>query len=417
MGLACGGREFIPRAFELLREDDREIRQDAARLIFNRRALLSESEAPRILEELTRTEDPGVRSQLMRCLRYGEMPGCAEALAELVKDDRPWLWWEAIYGLQRHKRLGEPAGWDSELKRRVILALGPSWIRPGDEESAAEAYRMLPGLLTPQLAYMDYDLFREGVLPNIIEHLDKPAATAAMIGFLKTVDQGGNWGGMRFEDIRNWPARCSVCLVLRRLNAMHDVDLGDLGTDINAPGDAQPGRDFRQNAADGVRWYETGVAPGQIPPGYRAAAGDLRIAWLNEDNLENSAVGIWRPQETAGGRPRLRRLSRGDDFAACRIDPDGSGWNVAVELGSTNGWWVRKNFGFAPSDLPVQLHPVRGDGGGGAGADWPWQLHSERADSPQSVLSDPKVFADWWEKYGPAPSAQRALEASGGTAD
>ena len=411
--LAGGWREFLPSAVELLSTGNGEIRAAVSRCLFDNREILSENDIRQLHGELLRTDDPHVYRSLMGIMKYHDSPAATAVLWELVRDDRPRLWCEAVYGLTRRRgALDEHRDLERDLRIKKFIALRQT-DKINDPRYASDAHDLLTRMITPQLCYMNLDVFHS-VLKTLVKNVDRPTSTAAIIDFLRAVDDPGNWGGMAIGDWRNYQARSGIRDAVTHLNIMHNLNLGGIGRDdVNC--DAG-GRDWFQNARDGVTWYETGVDPGKIPADYRAGPGDLRIVWCNTEDAERSLIGIWPQRLQAGGSARLYRLESGKDFVAFRIVPQGTrqparAWSVELQTGEKSRWRTNKHSNvLSAADIPALIFPKNDrDVPNAKERGYTWEIHVERADSPESIISDTKAFKDWWERCGPRDAMEEAV--------
>ncbi len=401
LALKAGWAEYVPRIFEILDDEDWEVRTDAARLFHTFNSLLDASHVESIVRVLQSTGDPDVCRELMTCLLYCPLDECREARERLSKSDKAWLWWPAL-GRRWTKELGDPDQWDDTTKAR--LALNPRRTHPALESVTDDQLEnVIVEMLTPDICYMQYEAFKEAAErgPALLE---RDRLTALLADFLNAALEKGRWGGMRFDEDRNHQARRGICLAARLINGMHAVDIGGLGSDINAPGPDQHGHDWAQIACDAVAWCRTGALPGTVPDAYRAAVGDLRVIWKETSDAESSMISLWTPSIETPGEARLHRLESNGRFTAWRLRAldDGSGWALEWECGAAGGWATRNVLLVSRQDLPMLVFPPADENW----APWasekaPWEIYVEPADSPQSVLYGTKVFEDWWEEYGP----------------
>jgi hypothetical protein len=402
LGLKAGWSEYVPLLFDLLDEEEWETRRGAAGLFRRHSGLLDASHVERITQVLESTDDSDVCRELMMCLMNYRPAGRLAAIRRLSKGDKPWLWWPAVARLSE-RDLGDPEDWDDPTRARVALVRGRQWHPSLQSVTDAALADALVAVLTPDFCHMQYDPFRSA-LEKAAAVLDKDTMTRVMIDFIRSSLERDHWGGLPFDHHRNYHARGGICRAVRSLNALHGVDIAGLGSDLDAPAPDERGRDWEQNARDALHWYETGRMPGVLPEGYRATAGDLRVVWREKNDPEKGLVFLWSPSVEAPDAPRLHRLENGERFTVWRTRQSGDSpaWSFELEMGRIRDWATREALLLSKDDLPsiVFPNPSRKH------VPWddktePWEIHVERADSPDSVLSGTKVFDQWWEKYGP----------------
>jgi hypothetical protein len=133
--------------------------------------------------------------------------------------------------------------------------------------------------------------------------------------------------------------------------------------------------------------------PVDIPEGYRARKGDLRVIFIDKQSGEARAVGLY---VTEGPRTRSRQQViefPGGGGVAFRVsenpwrDQSGPTVQYLIEVSGGRSSWAKY---VQAREMPCTFDEWR-----------PFKIHVEHAVSPQSVLSGTKVFDQWWKKYGP----------------
>lgn len=414
VGLRFGWDEFVKDAIALADRASPGVRAQAAGVIARRRELLGDDEYARLADMLLSEEDPRVFVYLLYVLPgRDDSQSATRAMARIAEDPRPWLWVPAMEWLHgRDGALGDPASWDMDLKARWLLVNGNVANEAERRAIEARANELLPTYLTGDLQRMNQSGF-DRILRHTVTRLDREKATAAIIGYLRTLPPVESQGDS------NRQASATIDSV-RYLNELNGVNIGGLGKPSDTPRGGYDDHDLRQVAADAVAWYDTGVDPGVMPEGYRAGPGDLRIAWVCKDDREQSLLGIWPAPKDAAARPRQYRLDSSDSFATYCISPQpgGAAWYVALTTGIRMRCNYRGSKSLSSGDLPALVFPGPEDMRNLESSMKSWEIYVERADSPTSVLSGTKAFDEWWAKYGPegVMTAPTSVESAGGLA-
>jgi hypothetical protein len=199
-------------------------------------------------------------------------------------------------------------------------------------------------------------------------------------------------------------------------------------------------RDWCAVAADVLEWYETGEFELFARRGYRPQRGDFRLVLAAEDepglarvyflpaHREDCDEFYRREVFFAGYRLSYVHI---DSFAPLTEDEDNYGYlHAELPKPRTDQCYYidmypyaqffhasllgfsRQGTGvlyFAPEDLPANFEPFveHNPHAGPEVEPRPVRCVVEPADSPESVLSGTKVFAEWWEKYGPLEKPEK----------
>jgi hypothetical protein len=380
LGALLSFSDFRDEAFEGLESEDAQVRDWTTEVFWRSRGDLTGKDISRIADFLTKGATHETQDKLMSIVRQSQSPEAAAAVLAFSLDERPELWCHGLADERTLAALGPPDRWPEERRVRRYIAMGREGRAENPDDALAEAAAaILPSLLTPELAAVDRGAFRE-VLRATGDLCEKDAAIAALVDFLRGALSDG---------------RCSnqVIGAVEYINGLAGVNIARIGSDFNYG--------FRVNwaqaAADAIEWYETGKVPVDIPEGYRAKKGDLRVIFVDKENGEVRAIGLY--------------MSAGPDTSSRQHVLEFPGGPFAFQIGErtwrgTSGPTTRYSmeFGsrrasgsisFEAADIPYVFDDLR-----------PFTIHIERADSPESVLSDTKVFEDWWEKYGPISSEE-----------
>ena len=228
---------------------------------------LNDSQVQQIEQCILRTSDGGVIGSLLSCLTNTRSQASVDALWELAQDDRPWIWWRAIYWWSNLSRTTDrvPDDLPEKMKLRLILARN---IR-GDESLRAKAAALLPELFTAKLWEMDSSDWNT-VRERIARELDKKAATQVYVDYLRQVQtamteqQGAVNGSFQYN------AKWMVVSVIRTLNVWYALDMGHLGTDETSESYKTEPRtlpEFQKLVAEVIQWYDVNkeLKPVELP--------------------------------------------------------------------------------------------------------------------------------------------------------
>ncbi len=397
--------EFVPRLFERVETDVECGRTAALGLCYGWRNLTPE-QIRDIGKRALERRWPGWHKALFTALEKAAgderlSAAAKQVLLDFAASELPHLWWRALESECVRNALGPPESWPQALlvKRDIIAGL------PAGEESETrrDALKMLPSLLTLELSAEDIEVFLK-VFAAVCANLDRETATGALVRFLEAcLDAASATDPSLRAAVRAYTA----ARVVAALNRLHGIDIGGIGDEYDERFASDPyAHNWVQVLRDAVLWAGTGAAPRQPPAGYRARAGDLRAILLNDEDSERSVIAVWGHPENAGGRCRVS-CQRGPGamlslsaWMTMRRMP-GSEERAAqykiLAMAFRGGVGGTGYFEVDGKDLPARLDC------GGKGA-----VVIERADTADSVLSDTKVFEDWWEKYGPHGAGESA---------
>ncbi len=330
LGLKGRWPEFVTPALALVAEGGHNARIEAAAALRRYRKHLTAGEIAQITDLLLRQDDPLTSHRLVRCVAESETPTTIECLWRLARADeaRPWLWWPAAQRLvaRRVWTAQAAAGRDLRLRRILVHKAGP-----GEEALNAQALALLPRLLTPELQRIDPSLFGS-LLRLTCRRLDRAAATAACVGFLRGV-----------TDFRR--ADWAIDRICKQLNLWHGTNLGGLGTDVERQSPELGKHDWPAIATAAVRWHDGrgngGGAAAPKPAAAKPPAREDTAAWGKEvDGLRVRLV-VDRPVCTWGETLHLY------------LDV----WNVSDRpIRIALGDWMHREFQvMGPDDTPLPL--------------------------------------------------------------
>lgn len=381
VGLFLDQDLYMPRAFELMRHADPNVRMSAAMVLDDTRIALNGQELQAGFDIITTAGRRGVIRSLIGAVLRSQDPSVGEYLAELAADERPWLWWPALSDERTHMALGLVEDWPEKLYAKLLVASGFDDSYDYTTRTYGQALRLLETIITPEFADISPQDFRHAA-EMALARLDEEAAQEVAWQFLRQVHSLA-------------PDGRAVIPFVEYLNRTHGVDIGSAGTDVDTQ--LYENYDWYQVARDALEWRETGVVPRDVPEGHRAGKADLRVILYDSDSPEKSLVALWTDRGKTDMPLRRYLLQAGDRCLSFTLEvrPGTGGRNDLSVVLQT----VRKDKGssgssssFERSGLPLDV-PL-----GHLGLN----VVIEKADDPESVLSGTKVFADWWEKYGPA---------------
>lgn len=200
------------------------------------------------------------------------------------------------------------------------------------------------------------------------------------------------------RNVRDYnPAGNVIMRMIQYVNLWKGTDFGGLGGDVKDVSRVNLGLSARKLSLDVLAWLDTGKVPAEIPDGYRARGGDMRVIFLDTENAEKSAVALWPDEDfpAVAGVPRLVSTPSADFVFSITADAENLRFSCQHNVGV--GARERQSGVFTSTNdvtrfvLPYRLELAP-----------PWAVVIEAADSPESVLAGTKVFSDWWAKYGPA---------------
>ena len=393
--LSLAPEQFLDRALEAVSDVNLERRDWVASSFWGRGRFLKAAHVARIGRLIRDGNSREFTRILFQALADCPLPEAQAARVEFANDDNPRFWWNVLTLPQARAVPGsfEPLEQKLKIRRLLTLRLDRSKF-PADDRTLAEAKSVLPSLITAEvnesIRWVDF----KALIDSVIANCDADAAVATFARFMR--------------GIRDYErAEAAVLRMIYHTNRLKRVSIGGLDPDSALPADPNLGLSIRKLALEYLQWFDTGKAAEDIPSGYRAKAGDMRVLLANGDEAERSAIGLW----ILDGVPkavgaRLLTTPSADlafTISAKPIRPPSATGDVpgyAIRCRYNIGLKDKEYYGssereheFVPADLPVTL-----------GLEGSWSVVIERADSPQSVVSGTKVFSDWWAKYGAAIS-------------
>ena len=249
-------------------------------------------------------------------LRVSHHPAAMDALWELAQDDRPALWWPALWALldMRDERV-LASDLPETMKLRVILV---SLIEQPDEaELAPKAAALLPDIFTVETLRLCpaqcYEMHRA-----VTTYLDRKAATALYMDFLAAALPASVQRRFEADHGSSSYLYGIVSSVLRDINLWYDVDLGQLG--VFQPGvpnqNIRTRRPFEQAVTEALSWYRTGE---HVQPAPRVLSG--RVTDTNGKGIPDAKTTLKGPKVIFDERGR--RSQQVVEVATLRTDTDG----------------------------------------------------------------------------------------------
>ncbi len=256
-GLWSGNASFLPPAFELLRQEGREL-SSVAHALSDHADLLSYDHRREIAEILEEHPDPRSYEGLMRCLTWGADfdRDHTEVLLSLTGADQPWLWWPAIDALTKSKKspgvIKERIVKDDGFRRKAVLALNESWFSDLDEQTTAAANEILAEAITPKFLAIAGSGFRPA-LDALIERLDRDRATKVMAELLGALLEDWEAYSVKGYSISyDW----AVDEIVEQLNEWHGAEIGE--SEEESAKDRPARRDdWQPLAREAVEWYQS----------------------------------------------------------------------------------------------------------------------------------------------------------------
>ncbi|MCK4785652.1 MAG: hypothetical protein KAV87_17995, partial [Desulfobacteraceae bacterium] len=280
-----GWPEFLDQALEWLEQDvtvydmggrayrglEEGAKREIASEVVRYPAGLKSEQAERIKKIILRTDNPHLRVRLFTLFWRADKDLTFQTCRDLVQDDRPWIWWPAMYSLFNRctEKLRPFGNLPEKMQKRLILVheagggssrlFGVSSSGRDYDTVAKEAYSMLPAMFTAQLARMDSDACR-GVRTVMVKHLDRELATRVMTDFLREISTEPNqrlWAG----DSYYFNTCCITAYhIARHINSLYDVNIANVGKfETPENSDAIPHNISRlkQLIADTLQWYDS----------------------------------------------------------------------------------------------------------------------------------------------------------------
>jgi len=251
LGLLYDWPEFVEPALELLGKEaiKYEYKRQSA-LQYTATALakysdkLSDEAIGRIREILLSRDDYMILGGLRTCLGRTKSQAKADALWELAKDDRVWLWWYAIEKLAKWEEFeGKYDSLPDKLKVRLFAVMGSQGFSNA-EQIAPQTNVLLAESLTPKLVELDSPTVFK-IIEKIAANPDRRFATTALIDSLR-----------RFEGLYLFPMY-PVGKTVKYINLWYGLDIGGLGSNVNRQTFESYKYDWPAITAEAIEWYES----------------------------------------------------------------------------------------------------------------------------------------------------------------
>ncbi|MHC4497509.1 MAG: HEAT repeat domain-containing protein [Planctomycetota bacterium] len=274
---------------------------------------------------------------------------------EAAQDDRPWIWWPAMGNLLNHcpDKLRPFENLPEEMLKRLTLVEGDrppfsplfrvSSSGKDYETLAGEAYSMLPGLYTPELAQMNGSVCHR-VREGLAEHVDRELAERVMVEFLRrilTPPMQRLWA----EDNTFFHNCCTNAFyIARQFNRWYGVDIGNVGTTYEEHGEPIPHHiaDLKSLIGETLQWYESrsneadkaGGADGKTAqsPFKATLANGVTVELVGVCEHPSEGRQWWRPD----GSP-LKEAPYDDDFGRAFPKDGEKGYKFAVKFAGMAG--------------------------------------------------------------------------------
>jgi len=352
-------------------------------------ARLDEDSLRRIGEFVRAAPKRWTTGDLMDALAANESAEATRELVEMAGSDWPWLWYRALAEKKVRDALGPVETRTRQLRIRAYVATGCSdgSYLPADA-APGEALEVLESCITADFLEADRRLF-EDVLEVFLAKCERERCTEAFVRFAR--------------DARNsYFAQEPLSVIIRHINLWYGTDIAGIGGDPGETDALIDERNWRQAAADLVGWRESGTVAQDVPSGYRAAHGDLRILLVDDADKERSGIGLWIKGDPAGAM-RVRSVKSESGELVYSIHRSETTENVVsafqgdyrfycVTARAGVEYWSGTQTDFSSGGLPkVNAMP---------GEQIEYTVVIEDADNSESVLSGTRVFENWWNTYG-----------------
>ncbi len=286
MGLWLGQEEFLDLALKGLEADaqsknepsynhgylDKQQFTEIAHAVSLYKGEVDDDLVRRAKEIILRTENGNIRNMLFFFLylkKNRQTPASWKACRELALDERAWIWWPAIKGLNTFDRNKFDFAQDlpKEIAPRMFLVLEseysnvPRQFLPKDVEDydkvENEACSMVDGLLTPELVRLGPQSASRGVRKVMMKKFNRKVLVETYIGFMRAISK---------ESIQEyWIADNSffhnccylIAAMVRNINAWYGINLWQLGVSEMRNGKSLNNiSDIRGVIAETLEWYE-----------------------------------------------------------------------------------------------------------------------------------------------------------------
>ena len=251
IGLMCKWPDYAELSIEVLERPVQlgcdwpfGLQESAARSLRHYTEELTDEQIARIGDILLGLKGNGCLLSLEQLLTRARNKARVEVLRKLAGDHRPWLWWHAVYRLNRWEAFeGRHDSLPDKLKLRVFLVCGPEGFSDC-EQIWPRANEILISLLTPELKTFDLRLFIR-VLNEIATRFDVDSRTAIFVNLLR---------GVEIFDSHNM---IMACRIVKYINLWHGLNIGGLGTDINRETPKLYEYDWSAITAKVIEWYDS----------------------------------------------------------------------------------------------------------------------------------------------------------------
>jgi hypothetical protein len=276
---------------------------------------------------------------LMEVFQHLKIQDSRPVLREMIKDDRPWIWWPAMRVIYDRdiEALRPFEGQSAEMKKRIICMMaadehgrvrytvdtrGESF-----KEAQHQAFADLP-------AWFDVELARTGspawsdMFRVITRSLDRKTSTAALVQFVRGVSVNSE------EVLRSqYPmyfreSAWRTTTLATTLNAWYGVDLGKLGPDVDRTADRVPNAeaDLQALASQILAWYDSPSRPEPVEDVFRGRVVDV------DGRSVAGAVLTFTSMEDYTDEAGQRR-QRPVDLGSYTTDPNGEFGIHALRIG------------------------------------------------------------------------------------
>ncbi|MHC4714217.1 MAG: hypothetical protein ACYTAN_13275 [Planctomycetota bacterium] len=237
LGALLSLADFRDDLFKGLESEDTQVRAWTAEVFRLLREDLVGEDISRIADALIKGTARGSQNRPVSVVLQSRTPEAASAALAFALDERPRLWCHGLADERALAALGPFDGWPDERRVRRYIAMGREGRAENPNGALAEgAARILPSLLTAELAAVDRDAFGK-VLRATVDLCEKDAAIAALVDFLR---------GALLDGRSSNPIIDAVAYI----NGLAGVNIAHLGSDSD--------REFQMNwvqaAGDAIAW-------------------------------------------------------------------------------------------------------------------------------------------------------------------
>ncbi len=294
LGLMGNWPEFFDAAVEMLSKGPKRRHIDRQDLNAGREVAYAISryykepdpdEVRQIKELVLNTTDGSVVQAMVRYLGSHKLDSTTNALWDLSRDDRPYIWWSA---LERWRSVASVSPGDCEklsdrMKMRMILVAN----MPEDDNLRSQAIARLPELFTVELARMNSSAWND-VREKIAREVDKEVATKTFIRYLRSLLEKVDTRRWTSDDIYRNGSYWQVSYVIQNLNVWYGINLGELGVEENGktrskmPGNAGQ---MKELIAEVLNWYEQADSPEPVELAFSG-----RVVDSSENGIEAAVL-------------------------------------------------------------------------------------------------------------------------------